>query len=269
MIDASYQSLNNLNSFIAVRPLPENTEMEDNPYGIVANVSAEVNGKTYFDAQPSVFEGGLQLELRSSNNENPLNTIRFRLKSIQEGIYTINQISGFNQILFNELNCSDGEISISKVDENNKLFSGLFQFKINDTITVTGGRFFDIPFSEPPNTDQAHFFSADINGHNFQATDFEVFLGAAIIILKGYNEVGNVGLQISVFFQTEPGTYDITDEDSPINIGFIVAKENLTPINGSINVESNDNNGISGTFDLLFDEYSIKEGVFEINLNPG
>lgn len=96
-----------------------------------------------------------------------------------------------------------------------------------------------------------------------------MFLGAAIIILKGYNKFGNVGLPIRVFFQTKTETYDITDEDSLISIGFIVAKENLVPINESINIESNDNNGIPGTFDLLFDEYIVKEGVFEINLNPG
>ncbi len=212
--------------------------------------------------------------------------------SLNGGAYTLN---GENAYLSN-FEGGSGTINITKLDTENLLASGTFEFVgvresfddngniITETVTITSGEFNNITLvtqviGEPNNTLEANVDGEALNADSVTAIEIDL-LGNTTLTITAINNTTNQNIALSMPADITVGTHDF---DSFPSIGAIIGQytpnlgggdESYVSLDGTITVTSYDTvSGLmEGNFeftarDLLSNDdtiYSITNGIFSV-----
>jgi hypothetical protein len=179
---------------------------------------------------------------------------------------------------------SQGQVTITSIDEVNKKMSGSFEFTGNNystgtaqTKAFTNGTFTDVLFQDGvSSSNNSNTFFAKLDGVEFvedaaNAT-LSTFLGQQILTINGFKNNGE-SLSISIDGNITPGTYSFDGIGNFTNIGQYVGDNpsDVYNANGTFTIISHDttNNTISGTFSFTAEQFPQGPGSVNIDVTEG
>ncbi len=231
--------------------------------------------------------------LKSSSQEAlVLNVFASSIGTYQLGV-TVNQVevnsvayantgSGKTWTSVKDFVTSQGEITITEIDETNKTISGTFFFTGYDSTSAskdfTKGVFNKIPYaSDVPSGNSNNTFFAKVDGVEF----VEDGIGGALLSFPGTPSIITISatknsfetISISVSSNITSGTYDFSTFDPPMGQYNLSLTEGTVSDSGVLTITSHDiaNKRIVGTFSFKAspligtgNSYEITEGSFDV-----
>lgn len=234
---------------------------------------AKVDNRLYqaADARVTLNDDGSLTILGSSQNEG----MTIKLNNLSENNYLIGEGSSNFAIyedeggnIYSTQPDGKGEVTLSEVNEINKTISGTFYFNAIlpgiDTIYVSKGTLFNIPFTDGSETDpiNAGSFTAKIDANDFlpiivtaRKTDSKISISA-----------NNINSSITVELTSDVAMGNYTIPQSGFKAIYANADGSQTTINGLIVVHEHNptDKTLRGTFRFKTDQSQITEGKFNI-----
>ncbi|NGX84419.1 DUF6252 family protein [Aequorivita sp. KMM 9714] len=236
-------------------------------------LQANIDNNFYMaaDARASVNDDGTLTILGSSQNEG----MTIKLSSLAENSYTIGEGSsnfamyeGPGGSVYTTLPDGEGMVTISEVNEVNKTISGIFHFNAIlpgiDTIYVSNGTLFDIPYNNSTELDpvNAGTFSAKINDNEF----LPFIVSARKTTHRISISANNVNSKITLNFKPDVSTGNYALPNSTVQAIYTNADGSKTTREGVVSLSEHNTSEktMKGTFSFNTDNTLITEGKFNI-----
>ncbi|PSG88565.1 DUF6252 family protein [Aurantibacter aestuarii] len=179
---------------------------------------------------------------------------------------------------------SQGQVTITSIDEVNNKMSGSFEFTGNNystgtaqTKAFTNGIFTDVLFQDGVgSSNNSNTFFAKLDGVEFVEDAANAILsnfsGQQILTINGFKNNGE-SLSLSIDGDIAPGTYSFDGFGNFTNTGQYVGDDpsEVYNANGTFTIISHDttNNTISGTFSFIAEEFPQVPGSVNIDVTEG
>ena len=220
----------------------------------------------YFnDGEYFILQGKADDEILTLRASYPPENVNLEFGGESENFATFERANGIIYSTVNE--GGNGSMIINTLNATNNSISGDFRFTAvsvgQDTITVSGGIFFEVPFGngvdETPN---AGSFSAEVDGSPFTSIDVLANELGDSIVIQGI--VNTKKIKITVPNIVEEGSFEFPA--SGFSASYIVDSEEEIATSGNIIIISHDldENIIKGTFSFVTETNTITLGQFNV-----